>query len=138
MYVTTFRKQSNVVRCLDFIDFIENSKRYAVVNTGLLNEYKEDVYIIYQYHVGKNMYIPYKIIRSKQDWIENDFSRDVIGKVAPIRFYEGSNFIGHISYEDIDIPDGVFNQILKENKFAKPRNMSLNNGKKFKNRKKQK
>ena len=96
--------------------FIENSKRYAVVNTGLLNEYKEDVYIIYQYHVGKNMYIPYKIIRSKQDWIENDFSRDVIGKVAPIRFYEGSNFIGHISYEDIDIPDGVFNHILKENK----------------------
>ena len=96
--------------------YVENKARYAIVNTGLLDEYKEDIYVMYQFNIGRNIYNPYAQIKCKQDWIANGFEKTQIKDILPIKFYDDGYSVNNITMDDIDIPTGVFKHIIVDNK----------------------
>lgn len=96
--------------------FVESSTRYAIVNTGLINRYKQDVYIIYRYNATYDTYQSYKEVRGKGDWLDAGFTMDQICTLKPIRFFELSESLGSISANNIDISTDTYRHIIEENK----------------------
>ena len=92
------------------------SNRNAIINTGLINAYKEDIYVLYRYNLTKGSYWPHCIIKSKADWLDCGFTKDKIRTIKPIRFYDLSDALGAIDMDDIDIPTDTYTHIIKDNK----------------------
>jgi len=71
--------------------YVKNKVASIVVNTGLLNRYGQYVCIMYRVHLKTNEYKPYKIMLSKQDYLDEDFTiEDAARELTPISILGGA------------------------------------------------
>ena len=94
----------------------ENKTRHAIVNTGLINMYKQDVYVMYRYNMTKDNYIPFKQVKGRADWLDNGFDTQQIRELKPIRFFEATDGISDTDLDSIDISTDTYKHIIEENK----------------------
>ena len=86
--------------------YVINNLKSVIVNSGLLNTWGKDYLILYKYNETYKTYIAEKVIESKQDYLDNDFSREQTYKdLQPISFFEDDEkkFIPTIEDFDIDL-----------------------------------
>jgi hypothetical protein len=97
--------------------YVENKARYAVINTGLIDKYKEDVYIMYQWNETNEIYSPYCQMKGKSDWVENGFTvEQASAGLRPLRFWEAADALGEIGSGDMDIPARAYEHIIEDNR----------------------
>jgi hypothetical protein len=110
--------------------YILNNIKSAVVNTGLLNKFGADIYIMYRYHVTGNVYVAYKIIESKTDYLENGFTKEQISQnVLPINFFDEGEEMFVATLEDFDVNHRSLMHIIEDRRDRFPenvRNLSAN------------
>lgn len=88
------------------------SKRYVVINSGLLNEYGNLIQLLYER--SGNQYTPLIALSSKQQLVRLGFAKSEINRtLKPIWFAE-NNINFHATFDDFDITDQNINHIVKE------------------------
>ena len=84
--------------------FVLNKIRSAICNTGLLNHFGEDVYILYRMNLSYNFYTPYKIIMDKTQYLEEGFTKEQTAhQLEPITFFDSTNHGFNVQLEDINL-----------------------------------
>lgn len=127
LLVNPFRSDSGVAYYLNMISarinelmnsgceselIVDKTKKYVVVNSGLLNEYGNLIQILYEKR--ESQYAPIVILSSKQQLISFGFKKKDINKqIGPIRFADESLKF-EATFEDFDISDYNIHHIVKE------------------------
>ena len=101
--------------------YVMNKIQSVVCNTGLLNHFGEDVYILYRINLGYNFYTPYKIIMSKTQYIDEGFTKEQASlKLEPITFFDDANHGFNVSIEDINFNQHDWIHIIQERRARFP------------------
>lgn len=98
--------------------FVKNKIRSVIVNSGLMDSYGNDYLLLYKYHVKEKGYVVDDIIFSKQDYIDQGFSKmDIKKKIKPISFREDdeTSFEAE-SLEDFDFTPRTLEHIIETNR----------------------
>ena len=67
-----------------------NKVNDAIINTGMLDPFAEDICIMYRPNMTKELYTPHKVIESKNDYLQNDFTKEQTSiQIKPISFLDG-------------------------------------------------
>jgi hypothetical protein len=94
--------------------YIMNNIKSVVINTGLLNVFGVDIYVLYKYHAKYERYIAYKIIEGKNDIINEGFSQEQACKtIKPISFFDSKKYF-EANIDDFDINYKALNHIIDE------------------------
>jgi hypothetical protein len=103
--------------------YILNNIRSAVVNTGLLNQFGADIFVLYRLNITYNVYMAYKIMESKSDYLENGFTKEqILKEIRPINFFdEETNFTADI--DDFDVNHRSLQHIIEERRERFPENV---------------
>ena len=97
--------------------FILNNIKSAVINTGLMNQFGQDILVMYRWHVKTESYCAYKIIESKTDLLLNDFAKEQASKkIDPISFFGDGDVFDADSIDDFDINYHSLFHVLRERK----------------------
>lgn len=56
--------------------YILNHIQSAICNTGLLNKFGEDIYVLYRRNLSYGFYTPYKVILDKQQYLSENFTKE--------------------------------------------------------------
>lgn len=97
--------------------YILNNIKSAVINTGLLNQFGQDILVLYRLHLKTESYQAYKIIEGKADLLSNDFTREQVSvAIEPISFLEEEDVFDADSIDDFDINYHSLIHILRERK----------------------
>jgi hypothetical protein len=103
--------------------YILNNIKSAVVNTGLLNQFGSDIFVLYRLNMTYNVYMAYKIMESKSDYLENGFSKEQILKdIRPINFFDEETYFT-ASIDDFDINHRSLQHIIEERRERFPENV---------------
>lgn len=95
--------------------YILNNIKSAVVNTGLLNKFGVDIFLVYRFHVASNNYEPYKIVEGKSDIVEENFTKEQASKkIKPINFFDANNKEFDAEWEDFDINYSSLSHVIEE------------------------
>lgn len=106
--------------------FVLNQLQSAIVNTGLLDRYGEDIYLMYKKHVGFGFYVPDKIVESKKDYISEGFAKDksdVVSSLKPIDFFDEGQRTFDADIGDIDLTSRALGHMIEERKDRFPENI---------------
>lgn len=106
--------------------FVLNKLQSAIVNTGLLDRYGEDIYLMYKKHVGFGFYVPDKIVESKKDYISEGFAKDksdVVSSLKPIDFFDEGQRTFDADIGDIDLTSRALGHMIEERKDRFPENI---------------
>ena len=106
--------------------FVLNKLQSAIVNTGLLDRYGEDIYLMYKKHVGFGFYVPDKIVESKKDYISEGFAKDksdVVSSLKPIDFFDEGQRTFDADIGDIDLTSRALGHMIEERKNRFPENI---------------
>lgn len=106
--------------------YVLNKIESAIVNTGLLDSYGSDIYLMYKKHLGYGFYVPDKIIESKKDFISEGFAKDksdVVSSLRPIDFFDDGQRVFDADIDDIDVTSRALGHIIEERKARFPENM---------------
>lgn len=98
--------------------FVKNKIRSVIVNSGLMDSYGNDYLLLYKYHVKEKGYVVDDIIFSKQDYIDQGFSKmDIKKKIKPISFREDdeTSFEAE-SLEEFDFTPRTLEHIIETNR----------------------
>ena len=102
-----------------------NKIKSAVVNTGLLDNFGSDIYVIYRKHITYGLYVPHKIVESKKEYIFDGFITDKSEtvEVLPINFFNDGEIPFRASAEDFDITPRALFHIIEERRHRFPENV---------------
>lgn len=105
--------------------YVLNNIQSAIVNTGLLNKFGSDIYVIYRKHITYNLYVPHKIVYSKKVYLEEGFTKDKSGVVdlKPISFFNDDDLLFCPTLDDFDITPKALFHIIEERKDRFPNNI---------------
>lgn len=106
--------------------FVLNKLQSAIINTGLLDRYGEDIYLMYKKHVGFGFYVPDKIVESKKDYISEGFAKDksdVVSSLKPIDFFDEGQRTFDADIGDIDLTSRALGHMIEERKNRFPENI---------------
>lgn len=103
--------------------YILNNIKSAVVNTGLLNQFGADIYVLYRLNVTHKVYSAYKILESKTDYLENGFTREQISRdIIPISFFDDEEYFS-ATIDDFDVNHRSLLHIIEERRERFPENV---------------
>jgi len=103
--------------------FVINKTKSLVVNTGLLDKFGMDIKVMYRINLTTNTYNPYRLILSKQDFLDNEFTKEQANAmIRPISFLDdGEDF--NVRMEDFDISTRALIHIIEERRSRFPQNL---------------
>lgn len=106
--------------------YILNNIKSAIVNTGLIGRFNEDILIMYRYNMSKNCYSPYKQISTKKQMLDEEFSKEQVDVVnlSPIRFFDGDGLLRNVSISDFDINPRSLEHIISERRDRFPKDIA--------------
>ena len=96
--------------------YVSNKLGSVIVNTGLLDMYGNDYFVMYRKHLKTNNYVAYKIITAKADYLDEEFTYEQIKKaIVPISFMDKDGEKDFTPrFADFDINMRCLNHILSE------------------------
>lgn len=98
--------------------YLTNNTGSVIINTGLLDKFGNDIYVMYKVNRSMMYFTPSKIIESKRDYLTEKFIKDLSESnftLKPISFFdEGDRFDANI--EQIDITSRALYHIIEERK----------------------
>lgn len=102
--------------------YIKNNIGSLVINTGLINKYNKDILLYYKWHEKDKCYYVERIIDSKSDLIEENFTKEQANKkIKPISFYDDNNiYLQGVTIEDLDISNSALDHIIQERRERMP------------------
>ena len=105
--------------------YLLNNIKSAVVNTGLLDKFGSDIYIIYRKHISYGIYVPHKFVDSKREYIYDGFIKDKSENVSllPITFFNDGEIPFRATIDDFDITPRALYHIIEERKHRFPENV---------------
>ena len=108
--------------------YIQNSNATKlVINTGLMNRIAEDVYVIFDVHLGKKIYLARELVKSKGDLIRNGFTKEDainVNQLLPISFFdEDESRLLVADYDDFDLSYDKLDHVLHERRERFPSNI---------------
>ena len=105
--------------------FLLNNIKSAVVNTGLLDKFGSDIYMIYRKHISYGIYVPHKFVDSKREYIYDGFIKDKSENVSllPITFFNDGEIPFRATIDDFDITPRALYHIIEERKHRFPENV---------------
>lgn len=93
--------------------YIMNPQKSVVVNSGMMDLYCKDVYLMYKYFSNYDAYILDKLITSKQDIVDEHFTKMQASKeIKPISFFDEGQDIFSPTFEDVDLNNYDLNHIV--------------------------
>ena len=105
--------------------YLLNNIKSAVVNTGLLDKFGSDIYIIYRKNLSYGIYTPHKFVDSKREYIYDGFIKDKSESVSllPITFFNDGEIPFRATIDDFDITPRALYHIIEERKHRFPENV---------------
>lgn len=105
--------------------YLLNNIKSAVVNTGLLDKFGSDIYMIYRKHLSYGIYVPHKFVDSKREYIYDGFIKDKSETVSllPITFFNDGEIPFRATIDDFDITPRALYHIIEERKHRFPENV---------------
>ena len=104
--------------------FVLNKIKSAICNTGLLNNFGEDVYILYRMNLSYQFYTPYKIIMDKTQYLDEGFTKEPTAiKLEPITFFDSENHGFNVKLEDINFNQHDWLHIIQERRARFPEDL---------------
>lgn len=101
-------------------NFLFNHIGSTVINTGLMDIFGNDIYVIYRKHMKMDSYVAYKVIKGKRDYVEEGFPKEQnYDHIKPICFFEKDEFL-RARMEEFDINMQCLNHIVEERKDRLP------------------
>ena len=102
-----------------------NKIKSAAVNTGLLDNFGSDIYVIYRKNLTLGLYVPHKIVESKREYLFDGFITDKSEnvEVLPINFFNDGEIPFRASAEDFDITPRALFHIIEERRHRFPENV---------------
>lgn len=97
--------------------YMMNSCKYVVVNTGLFNKYKQDIYVLYQWHEKEKAYIAHRVISTKRELLEERFDdQRELKDLKPIDFFDENEKIAfhNCSVGQFELTPASLDHILEE------------------------
>lgn len=95
--------------------YVLNKIQSAICNTGLLNSFGEDVYIMYRLNLSFGFYEPYKVIFDKTQYLSEGFTYEQsLTALDPITFFDDENHGLRASIEDINFNAHDWLHIIEE------------------------
>lgn len=96
--------------------FVINNIGSVVINTGLLDRFCTDCYILYRYYKKYDTYIPEMLIRSKVDYTDNGFTKEdanMAVDLKPIQFTDAPIYF-EATLNDFDINQRCVQHIIEK------------------------
>lgn len=104
--------------------FVLNNIKSAICNTGLLNHFGEDVYILYRVNLSYGFYTPYKVIMDKTQYLAEGFTKEQsLKKLEPITFFDDANHGFNVQLEDINFNQHDWLHIIQERRERFPEDL---------------
>jgi len=105
--------------------YLLNNIQSAVVNTGLLDKFGSDIYLIYRKHLTYGIYVPHKFVDSKREYIYDGFIKDKSESVSvkPITFFNDGEIPFRATIDDFDITPRALYHIIEERRNRFPENV---------------
>ena len=96
--------------------YMMNNIKSAIINTGLIGQFNEDILILYRWNEKTNGYKPYKQITSKKEMIDEGFSKEQVTNVhlLPIKFFDGDGLLRNVTINDFDVSPTSLEHIINE------------------------
>lgn len=125
-YIKVIGKRIPQLKASELTEYMfENEQGDVIVNTGLLDIYGNDYYVVYSYVADRKSYYASKVIDSKAGFMELGFSREQCMKeLKPVSFFDGDEKTFSGTLEDFDINTKSLHHIIEERKDRFPENMS--------------
>lgn len=104
--------------------FVKNKVCSVIVNSGLMNVFGKDYFILYRFHEKYKTYIAYKVMKGKKDYIENGFTKEQTSvELKPIQFIDGYCTFFEATMDEFDINQECLIHIVKERRERFPENL---------------
>jgi hypothetical protein len=104
--------------------YVLNNIKSAIINTGLLNQFGADIHILYRYNITQKLYIAYKIIESKKDYIDNGFTKEqTLHEIVPMNFFDEGEEVFDATLDDFDVNHRSLMHIIEERRERFPQNV---------------
>lgn len=87
----------------------------AIINTGLLNKYGEDILLVYKRTSDNSSFVSEKVVASKGELLKMGFAKEECAKeVLPISFFDDEKTFFDASLEDFDINLASIEHIIEQ------------------------
>ena len=105
--------------------YLLNNIKSAVVNTGLLDKFGSDIYLIYRKNLSYGIYVPHKFVESKREYLYDGFIKDKSDNVSvlPITFFNEGEIPFRATIDDFDITPRALYHIIEERRDRFPDNV---------------
>lgn len=105
--------------------YVVNKLKSAIINSGLINTFGQDILLLYRYNFTYEIFEPYSIIDSKATYIENDFTKEQSNtKLKPIKFVDDNKDLElNASIDDFDLSLRNLVHIIENRKDRFPENI---------------
>ena len=105
--------------------YVVNKLKSAIINSGLINTFGQDILLLYRYNFTYEIFEPYSIIDSKAAYIENDFTKEQSNtKLKPIKFVDDNKDLElNASIDDFDLSLRNLVHIIENRKDRFPENI---------------
>ena len=104
--------------------FVKNKMGSVIINSGLMNMFGKDYFILYRFHEKYKTYIAYKVMKGKMDYIENDFTKEQASiELKPIQFIDEYCTFFEAAMDEFDINQECLIHIIKERRERFPKNL---------------
>lgn len=105
--------------------YIMNPIKSVIINSGMMDKYSKDIYLMYKYFPNYDAYILEKLITSKQDIVEEHFTKIQASRVIePISFFDEGQDIFAPTFEDVDLSNYDLNHIIEARRDRFPETIS--------------
>lgn len=104
--------------------YVKNKVCSVIINSGLMNMFGKDYYILYRFHEKYKTYIAYKVMKGKKDYIENGFTKEQASiELKPIQFIDEHCTFFEATMDEFDINLECLIHIVKERRERFPENL---------------
>lgn len=104
--------------------FVKNKVRSVIINSGLMDMFGKDYFILYRFHEKYKTYIAYKVMKGKKDYIENGFTKEQASvELKPIQFIDECCTSFEATMDEFDINQECLIHIVKERRERFPENL---------------
>lgn len=104
--------------------YVLNKLKSAICNTGLLNSFGEDVYILYRVNLSYGFYEPYKVILDKPQYLAEGFTKEQsLTDLEPVTFFDDDNHGFRANISDINFNAHDWLHIIEERRDRFPEDL---------------
>lgn len=104
--------------------FVKNTIGGVIINSGLINTFGKDYFILYRFHETSKTYVPYRVMEGKKDYINNGFTKEqASAELKPIQFVDKCQMIFEPSIDEFDINQECLTHIIEERRNRFPENL---------------